>query len=66
MYNNLYIQKDINVTGLADTSAQVSAIDQTFKTAAPEPFSLALMASSLVAVGALLRRKKAQNKIETV
>ena len=55
-YTNLFVQKDINVTGAVDSSAQASVIDQTF-TATPEPSSLALMGSGLAGTLAMLRRR---------
>lgn len=55
-YNNLYIEKDINVSGLAGI-AQASIIDQTFGVDAPEPASLALFGSGLLGLAALLRRR---------
>ena len=55
-YNNLYIEKDINVSGFLGT-AQASIIDQTFGTDAPEPASLPLFGSGLIGVLAWLRRR---------
>jgi hypothetical protein len=55
-YNNLYIEKDINVTGDLGI-AQASIIDQTFGTDAPEPASLALFGSGLLGLAAWLRRR---------
>ncbi len=56
-YNDLYIQKDINVSSFIG-EAQISYIDQTFSTAtAPEPSSIALLGSGLLTAAALLRRR---------
>jgi hypothetical protein len=56
-YSDLYIEKDINVTGGIFTTAQISIIDQTFGTDAPEPASLALFGSGLLGAALLLRRR---------
>ena len=57
MYNDLYIQKDINVSSFVGVS-QISYVDQTFASA-PEPSSIALLGSGLLAAGAgLIRRRK--------
>ncbi len=56
-YDNLYIQKDINVASASGGHAGISIVDQTFATAAPEPSSIALMGSGLLAAAAFLRRK---------
>jgi PEP-CTERM motif len=56
-YNDLYITKDINVSSFIGL-AQISYIDQTFcVTAAPEPSSIALLGSGLLAAAFLLRRR---------
>jgi hypothetical protein len=55
-YNDLYIKKDINVSGSFGV-AQISIIDQTFGTDAPEPASLALFGSGLLGAALLLRRR---------
>lgn len=55
-YNNLYIEKDINVSGFFGV-AQASIIDQTFGTDAPEPASFALFGGGLLGVALLLRKR---------
>ena len=55
-YNNLFIEKDINVAAAAYSGANLSIVDQTFADA-PEPSSLALLGSGLLGSAALLRRK---------
>lgn len=57
-YNNLYIEKDISVSGFLGI-AQASIVDQTFGTdaSAPEPSSLGLIGSGLLATAALVRRR---------
>ena len=59
-YDDLYVQKDISVASASGGHAGISIVDQTFATAAPEPSSIALMGSGLLAAGALLRRKAKQ------
>ncbi len=56
-FNDLYIQKDIFLAAGSMSNAKTSIIDQTFSSAAPEPSSIALMGSGLLAAGAFLRRK---------
>ena len=60
VYNNLSIQKDINVTGVQG-KAQISYVDQTF-TATPEPGSTALLGTGLLGVAGLLRRRSIRGK----
>ena len=55
-YDDLYIRKDINVSGTFGV-AQISTIDQTFGTDAPEPASLALFGSGLLGAAFWLRRR---------
>jgi hypothetical protein len=54
-YYNLFVRKDISVSGFAGL-ASTSTIDQTF-TATPEPSSMALIGSGLLGAFGLLRRK---------
>ncbi len=63
VYNNLFIQKDIQVAASLGI-AQASYIDQTFATAAPEPGSTALLGSGLLAVAGLLRRRSILSKLK--
>ncbi len=56
-FTDLYIQKDIFLAAGSMSNASTSVIDQTFSSAAPEPSSIALMGSGLLAAGAFLRRK---------
>lgn len=58
VYNNLHIEKDINVSAALLGVAQASVIDQTF-TATPEPSSMALLGSGLLGAAFLRRKKKA-------
>jgi hypothetical protein len=58
-YNNLFIKKDISLTAASGGLAQASYIDQTFN-AVPEPGSIALLGSGLLAVAFILRRRTAQ------
>lgn len=55
-YNNLYVEKDINVSASRMSGALISTVDQTF-TATPEPSSMALIGSGLLGAFGLLRRK---------
>ncbi len=56
LYKDLYIQKDIRVSSFLGES-QLSYVDQTFS-GAPEPSSLALLGTGLLAAGLLRRRAK--------
>lgn len=64
-YNNLYIEKDINVSGYLGT-AEASIIDQTFGTDAPEPASLALFGAGLLGVAGWLRRRVKSADVKSV
>jgi hypothetical protein len=54
---SLTVDKNINLTASAGSTANLSYIDQTFATAAPEPGTTALMGGGLMMVGLLLRRR---------
>jgi hypothetical protein len=62
-YTTLNIQKDINLTATANSSAQESYIQQVFVTAAPEPGSTALMGAGLMLCGLALRRRFSQKQV---
>jgi hypothetical protein len=60
-YTTLNVQKDINLTATADSSAQGSFIQQTFSTV-PEPGTTALMGGGLMLFGLILRKRFSQKQ----
>ncbi len=55
-YTDLHVEKDIDVWGLCGL-AEASIVDQTFGADAPEPSSMALIGSGLLATSLLVRRR---------